>query len=108
MALYLYFKKKENLPDPNGPLAQSVSLSSIEAVNSNVRSVIESDMPPRKRGQYGKYTPEQKAMIGKRAAEHDVVAAVRYYIKQFPNLKENTVRDWRNAYRIELKKRGLN
>ena len=30
---------------------------------------------------------------------------VWYYIKQFPNLKENTVRDWRNAYRIELKKR---
>ena len=105
MALYLYFKKKENLPDPNGPLAQSVPSSSIEAVNSNVRSVIESDMPPQKRGQYGKYTPEQKAMISKRPAEHGVVAAVRYYIKQFPNLKENTVRDWRNAYRIELKKR---
>ena len=27
-------------------------------------------------GQYGKYTPEQKAMIGKRAAEHGVVATV--------------------------------
>ena len=31
-------------------------------------------------------------MIGKRAAEHGVVAAVRYYIKQFPNLKENQAR----------------
>ena len=28
----------------------------------------------KRRGQYGKYTPEQKAMIGKRAAEHGVVA----------------------------------
>ena len=28
----------------------------------------------KKRSQYGKYTPEQKAMIGKRAAEHGVVA----------------------------------
>ena len=93
MALYLYFKKK-NLPDPNGPLAQSVPSISIEAANSNIRSVIESrsDTPPRK-----------EAMIGKRAAEHGVVAAVRYYmyIKQFLNLKENTVRDWRNACRIE-------
>ena len=105
MALYLYFNKKENLPNPNGPLVQAVPSSSIEAANTNVRSVIESDPPRQKRGQYGKYTPEQKAMIGKRAAEHGMVAAVRYYIKQFPNLKENTVRDWRNAYRIELKKR---
>ena len=50
MVLYLYFKKKENLPDPNGPLAQSVLSSSIEAANSNIRSVIESDTPPRKEG----------------------------------------------------------
>ena len=44
-------------------------------------------------------------MIGKRAADHGVVAAVLYYIKQFPNLKKNTVRHWGNAYRIKLKKR---
>ena len=43
-------------------------------------------------------------MIGKRAAEHSVVAAVCYYIRDFPNPKENTVRDWRNAYRLELRK----
>ena len=46
-------------------------------------------------------------MIGRRAAEHVVVAAVRYYISRgFPNLKENTVRDCRNAYRLELMKRA--
>ena len=28
----------------------------------------------KKKSQYGRYTPEQKAMIGKRAAEHAVVA----------------------------------
>ena len=31
-------------------------------------------------------------MVGKKAAEHGVVAAVRYYIKQFPNLKENILK----------------
>ena len=31
MALYLYFDKKENLPNPNGLLAQVVPSSSIEA-----------------------------------------------------------------------------
>jgi hypothetical protein len=29
---------------------------------------------------------------------------MRRHIKDFPNLKENTVRDWRDAYRLELKK----
>ena len=36
------------------------------------------------RGPYTKFTPEQKAEIGKRAAEHGVVATVRYYEKRFP------------------------
>ena len=106
MALLKYFKREtsENngLPDPSGPLTKSVPSTSIAAANLNVRSIIESQNR-QKRGNYGKFTPEQKAMIGKRAAEHGVVAAVWYYIKQFPNLKENTVRDWRNAYRLELK-----
>ena len=76
----------------------------MQLANSEIRSVIASHNS-KKRGHYEKYTPEQKAMIGKRAAEHGVVAAIRYYIKDFPNLKENTVRDWRNAYKLELKKR---
>ena len=87
MALFRYFKKeKDNLPDSHGSLAQSVPSTSIAAANSEVRSVIVSHNS-KKRGHYEKYTPEQKAMIGKRAAEHGVVAAVRYYIKDFPNLK---------------------
>ena len=47
--------------------------TSIASSNSEVRSGTESNNS-KKRGQYGKYTPEQKAMIGKRAAEHGVVA----------------------------------
>ena len=45
MALFRYFKKKrksEKLPDPHGPLAQSVPSTAIAAVNSDVRSTIES------------------------------------------------------------------
>ena len=91
MALFRYFKReKNNLPNPH--LAQSVPSTSIAAANSEVCSVIESQNN-KKRGQYAKYTPEQKTMIRKRAAEHGVVAAVRYYIRDFSNLKENTVRD---------------
>ena len=45
-------------------------------------------------------------MIGKRAAEHGTVAAVQHYIKVFPDLMVNTVRHWRDVYRVELKKRA--
>ena len=100
MALFRYFKRQNTeLPDPHGPLAQSVPSSAIVAANSKVISVMESGASAglnshtskMKRGQYGKYSSEQKAMIGKGAVEHGVVAAVRYYVSRgFPNLKENT------------------
>ena len=67
MVLFRYFKRKlnsENLP---------INIDCIFKLK--VRSATESNNS-KKRGHYGKYTPEQKAMIGKRAAEHGVVAAL--------------------------------
>ena len=52
---------------------RSCPTTPIASFNSEVCSAIESNHS-KKRGQYGKYTPEQNAMIGKRAAEHGVVA----------------------------------
>ena len=52
--------KSEKLPDPHGPLAQSVPSTAIAAANSEVRSTIEAKNS-KKKGQYGKYTPEQRA-----------------------------------------------
>ena len=49
-------------------MARSCPSTSIASSNSEVRSAIDSNNS-KKRGQYRKYTPEQKAMIGKRAAE---------------------------------------
>ena len=69
MVLFRYFKRQNTeLPDPHGPLAQSIPSSAIVAANSKVISVIESGpsarlhahTSKRKRGQYGKYSPEQK------------------------------------------------
>ena len=75
-----------------------------------MRAVIDtvSSHNSKKRGSYEKYTPEQKAMIGKKATEHGVAASVLHYIKDFTNSKENNVSDWRNAYRLELNKRVRN
>ena len=87
MALFHYFnkaeKEKDNLPDPDGPLSKTVPRSSIAAANSKVRVVLQSSQSTagsKKRGSYAKYTPEQKAVFGKRAAEHGVTAAVRHCI----------------------------
>ena len=84
MALYRYFKASDTkLPDPRGPLSKEVPLTAIAAANGEVKHVVELQRG-KTRGPYTKFTPEQKAEIGKRAAEHGVVATVRYYEKRFP------------------------
>jgi len=48
---------------------------------------------------------EKKAEIGKRAAEHGVLATVHYYASRLPEpLKESSVRTWKNAYTAQLQK----
>ena len=64
MALFRYFKRKGN--------SEKLPINIDCNFNSEVRSAIDSNNN-KKSGQYGKYTPEQKAMIGNRAAEHGVV-----------------------------------
>lgn len=60
-----------------------------------------------RRGSYEKFTPEIKSQIAKRAAEHGVASTVRYYSGRFlkKQLKESTVRTWRNLYLSEMRKR---
>ena len=59
-----------------------------------------------KRGPYLRLTGDKKAVIGKYAAEHGIVAAVRHFSKEFPDskLKETTVHGWKVKYLSELQK----
>ena len=95
MALFRYFKReKGNLPDPHGPLARSVPSTSIAAANSEVSTAIDTaSRNSGKRGHYEKYTPQQKAMIGKTAAEHGVAASVRRYGQNGRGFNANRARD---------------
>ena len=111
MALYKYFAPaKPSLPKPNGPLSAVVPSSSIAAANKEVTKVLEEELdqkdatPKSARGEYERFTPEEKARIGKRAAEHGVPAAIRYFSKVFPgrSLKESTVRTWKKRYLQEI------
>ena len=53
-------------------------------------------------------SPAQRYEIGKRAAEHDVTASLRYYAKKYPELplKETSVRRFKNLYQAECKRQA--
>ena len=84
MALYRYFQASEKsgckLPDPGGPLERLVPSSSVVSANEKVQNVLESKdrtQSGRKGQRYAKLSPELKAEIDRRAAEH--AATVRLY-----------------------------
>lgn len=116
MSLHKYFKrevkeKTQNpLPSPNGPLKEIVPSSIISAVNKEVEEVLEKGSRPKERGHYAKFTPSQRALIGKRAVEHGVTASMRYFQAKYPDmdLKETSVRRFKDIYIRELRqKRAL-
>ena len=60
-----------------------------------------------KRGSYEHFNDEERAQIGRYAADHRVAAVVRHYQKLFPTckVKESSVRTWRNNYLQDLQVR---
>ena len=115
MALLQYFKRvdgehpKSKLPDPQGELSLSVPSRAISAANAQVARLVvaepSSNVDTTARGAYLKMSGEMKAQIGKRAAEHGVLATIRYYATRLPcHLKESTVRTWKNAYLAQLRR----
>ena len=106
MSLYKYFQPTVKLPDPEGHLKKDICSSTIQIVNDKVRTELEKK-PRGSRNPYLKLTPAQKATVGKRATEHGVTAAIRYFSPRFPDLelKETTVRRLKNNYTSELKRK---
>ena len=118
MSLFKYFKRKDTpkslLPEPTGPLSKAIPSSRIEVVNSVVEPLVEKasdecsnsakDKSKSVRGAYEKFSADEKAAIGKRAAEHSVSATIRHFSKIYPDrpLKESTVRGWKNQYNREV------
>ena len=106
MALYKYFKRNDKLPDIDGPLKRYIPSQVISVVNKQVEAVIYREGGSCKtRGPYMKVTDAQKAVIGKRAAEHGVTS-IRYFSKMYPDieLKETTVRRFKILLGEELEK----
>ena len=112
MSIRDYFKPVIDLPNPEGLLKEEIRPSTIRDVNKKLSPVIQRELQPtggRSREPYVKLTPEQKALIGRRAAEHGVTATIRYYSKRCEDtkLKEATVRRLKNNYLGELKRKRV-
>jgi len=95
MAMFQYFKRVDGqypgskLPDPQGALAQEVPSRPISAANTEVALLQQAGgAKVCTRGTYLKMSFEKKAEIGKRAAEHGVLATVRYYTSRLLNLSK--------------------
>ena len=108
MALLKYFKKND-LPDPTGPLSDSIPSSTIATMNEEVEKGRNKNYR-KKRGHYESFTSKEKAIIAKKALEIGVTRALRYFEKdsQYEGrpLKESTVRTWVNVYKNELQRKA--
>lgn len=107
MSLLKYFnrvKTKDGLPDPYGPLNEAVPSSSIEEANKEVSAqfALVDDSGKKRCATYMIATLEQKAKVGKYAAENGTTKAIRHFTKDMPCLKESTVRGWKTTYLREL------
>lgn len=102
-----YYKRvpKGNLPNPDGTLSRVIPSAAIASANKEVRLLTEAARKS-KRGPYHKYTPEQRADIGKYAVQHGVVSAKRKYsMKLDVDLNESTVRGFKMAYLDEVNRK---
>ena len=81
---------RKSLPSPDGPLSKVVPSEGILFANKEVKEVLEGDsMVPlngnmsgnHTRGPYEHFTPDEKATVGKKAAEIGVAATVKSFSK---------------------------
>ena len=57
------------------------------------------------KGKYEIFPPDEKAKIGKTAAEHGVLSTIHHFSKIYLDRalrNESTVRGWKNKYKSEL------
>ena len=112
MSILKYFNlapamQDEELPEPSSCLSDVVPPKAIEMANAEVSKV--KNKPPRgaRSAPYLILTPAQRYEVGKRAAEHGVTAALRYFAKKYPELplKETSVRRFKSLYQSDCKQR---
>ena len=84
MSILKYFHpltKKNDLPDPSGPLSEQMPSMAITSANVKILEALKEEEEKKKRSRkpYFLLTPTKKYEIGKRVSEHGVTASIRYY-----------------------------
>ena len=101
-------ERADGLPEPNGSLSKSVPTTAIELANAEVLKLKDKSPHDSRTGSYLMLTPVQRYEVGKRAAEHGVIASIHYFAKKYPKLplKEISVRRFKNLYVGKVKLQG--
>ena len=100
MVLFKFFKWQEKLSEGNSLLTRK----EVESADKAVVSALESASKQTVRGKYNSYTEEQKAEIGKYAAENGATnAAKRYTASWGIRINESTARRLKSEYFEKLK-----
>ena len=93
---------KKRLPHPSGPLSTIIPSSSIAAANEEMKMIVTAGEDKKEWGPYVKFSSEAKLIIARYAAENGITVSLRHFATRFPDLKESSVRTWRNSYQTEL------
>ena len=106
-SLDFYFKHRTD--GQSTSLAASISQATIDAVEREVGAIpVGNDSSGsgsgKTRGKCIKPTDKEKAIVEEYAAKHGIAAVLQYFKqkKHFPDVKEATMRGWKNLYLREL------
>ena len=110
MSLLRYFEPINRLPTPeearlSANTTQAVNQAVEKAVSVNLRA--DAEAKTKKRKYTVSFTPEDRAMIGKYAAESGNAAAVMKFKASHHDIRESTVRLFMKRYLEEVKKRQV-
>jgi len=98
MALHRYFKISSKLPDPNGPLSETIPSEVIKEANRIVEESTQNGSTKRGREMYLKFTLIQQVQAAKYAIENGNQAAIHRYSKEFcAEIKESTLSTWKST-----------
>ena len=71
-----------------------------EKVTSNIRK----EQTKKPRGSYKSYSTKDRFLIGKHASIHGTISAVRKWKKDYPQVNESTIREFKKRYEAEINK----
>ena len=100
--MWKFVTVKKKLHDTSG--ISLLSRTDVEAANKGVSDALQLAMEKVSRGKYNSYTPQQRAKIGKYAAENGPTRAVKHFTATWGiHINESTARRLKSEYLKKLK-----